>query len=144
MRKKAIGASREYLNAIQLKLVARDKWSSLLVVQEGDGATAGEQGHERLENREEREDGKGEGRPMDKGRVSLVREDGKERPSDDSGTGKITFGRGEGVGSGRGLEEQEAEENKDFGPNAGLDVTSINAKGLECSQDNEDGGPAMV
>jgi len=133
------GRKREWAS----DLVSRDKRGALLVV-EGDPAAPGEHGHDGLEDGEEGEDGEGEGGPVDERGVPLVREDGKEGPGDGGGASEIALGGREGVGGGCGFEEEESEEDKDLGPDAGLVVDSIDAKGLEGGEDDEDGGPAVV
>lgn len=80
---------------------------------------------------EQADDRKCEGAPVDEPAGTLMSEDGKERPGDGDGSGEITLGCGEGVrGCGR-LEEEEAEEDEDLGPDARVVGECVDAEGLE-------------
>jgi len=99
------------------------------------GAMAGPMGVKGLDDREEGEDGKGEGGPMDELRTILLGINGEEGPSDGDGPSDITFGRRVGVGSGCGLEEEESKEYEDLGEDAGLVVRSVDT---ECFKSGEE------
>jgi len=57
--------------------------------------------------------------------------DGKEGPSNGSGSSGISFLTGESVGGGGGLEEDESEEDKYFGPDSSLVGVGVDAKCFE-------------
>lgn len=71
-------------------------------------------------------------------------EDGPERPSNGNGGREITFGSGEGIGSGGALEKEESQEDENLGPNAGAMGESVHSKCLKSTEDNEDGSPSVV
>lgn len=129
-----------------LALVTADERSPLLVERDLVSA-AGELDAERndgLANPEEGEDGESQGRPVNERVAGLVRKDGPEGPGDGEARGKVTLGRGEGVGHSGGLEEEEGQEDKDLGPDAGMVGESVDTEGVEGREDDEDGGPAVV
>jgi len=70
-------------------------------------------------------------------------EDAEERPGDGNAAGKITFGRGEGVGGRSGLQEEQGQEDEDLGENAGRVVQCIDAEGIKCSDEDEEGGETV-
>jgi hypothetical protein len=70
--------------------------------------------------------------------------DGPKSPGDGDGAREITFWSREGVGGGSAFQEEQCQEDKDLGPDTSMVCERIDTKGLECGEDNEDGGPAMV
>ena len=67
--------------------------------------------------------------------------DGEQGPGDDSGTGGVALLGGEGI-AGRGrLEENEREEDKDLGEDAGRLGLGVRSESLEKRDDDEDDGP---
>ena len=107
-------------------------------------ARLGEMTIQTFDDPEQAEDRERERAPMDEAARTLMREHGKQGPSDRDGPRKITLGRREGVRGCGGLEEEEAEEDEDLGPDAGVVGGGVDAEGRECGEDDEDGGPAVV
>lgn len=124
-------------------------------------AGTGEEAECTLENPNECKDGKGQGRPVHELGRSLVGKDGPERPGDRNGCREITFGGGEGVGSGCSFEEEAApgsvaekmklrgrnsqgKEDKDFRPDTSMVVSGVDTECLEGAQNDEDGGPPVI
>lgn len=70
--------------------------------------------------------------------------DGKQSPRDGGRTSSITLARSKGVRAAGGREEEEAEEDKDLGPNPGVVGVGVDAEGLERGENNEDDGPYHV
>lgn len=120
-----------------------DKRSTLFIAQRNASTTAKET-HGALDNPDEGKDGEGQSRPMDKARGGLVGKDGPEGPGNGDRSREVTLRRGERVGGGGTLKEEERKEDKDFGPDAGMVAVGIDTECLERGQDDEDGGPAVV
>jgi len=81
---------------------------------------------------------------MDEPGTDLARVDRPEVPRNSDGSGKITLGGGECIGSSGSLEEEEREEDEHFGPDTGALTQGRNTKGLECGENDENGCPPVV
>jgi len=73
-----------------------------------------------------------------------VGKDGPEGPGDSNGGREVAFRSREGICSSSTLKEEEGKENENFGPDAGGVVETTYTKGIECSNDDENGSPTMV
>jgi len=107
------------------------------------GAAASPEAVNALDDPEGGQNGEYKSGPVDKGRAALMVKDGEERPSDGNASSEVTFGRGEGVGSGGGLEEEEGEEDENLGENAGVVTMGVHTKGLERGDKDEERREAM-
>jgi len=65
--------------------------------------------------------------------------DTEERPSNGNAASEITLGGGESICRRSRLEEKEGEEYKDLGEDAGMMMKSIDSKGLEPGDEDEEG-----
>jgi len=93
---------------------------------------------------DEGHDGKDERCPVDKSRRCLVGEDGPEGPCNGDGGREVALRGRESIGSRGTLEEEEGKENEDFCPYASGKVQAAYTEGVECSDDDENGGPTVV
>ena len=73
-----------------------------------------------------------------------MRKDSPQAPRDGDAAGQVTLRSGERVCGTGALEEEEAEEYEDLGPDASLVLPCVDAEGLEGGQNNKDGRPAVV
>ena len=99
------------------------------------------------DNPEGAEDGKdetGDGDEFAGTTSALVGVDTKEGPSDGDGTGEITLWRGKGVCGGGSLEDEKCEEDEDLGPDTCSVGIGVASECLESSEEDEDGGPAVI
>lgn len=69
---------------------------------------------------------------------------GEKGPGDGDGPSDITFGRRIGVGSGRGLEEEESKEDEDLGEDASLVMRSVDAESFKSGEENQDSCPSVI
>jgi hypothetical protein len=137
-----------------------DKRSTLFVA-ESDSSTAEHEAISTLEDPDEGKDSKDQRGPVDKARVSLVSEDGPERPGDGDGSGEITLGGGESIGGCCSLQKEannnleyvkdiyrvkhlQGEEDENFGPDACTVSEAVDTEGIESGDDDKNGGPAVV
>jgi hypothetical protein len=126
-------------------VLGTDKGSPLLVMEGNTAATrARVKAESTLDDPNKSEDGESESAPVDKSRGSLVLKDGPKRPSDGNRCWEVAFRGGEGISSGSALEEEEAQEDKDLGPDTSTVSQSIDTESLETGQDNKNSCPAMV
>jgi len=95
-------------------------------------------------NPDKGQDGKDERCPVDESRGGLMGEDSPEGPSNGDGGWEVAFRGREGIGSRGTLEEEESKENENLCPNAGGIVEAAYTEGVECGDDDENGGPTMV
>ena len=96
-----------------------------------------------LHDPEQAQNSERERAPVDEPARALVREDGEEGPGDGDGAGEVAFWGRESVGGGCSFEEEGGEEDEYFGPDAGTGCESIDTKGFEEGEDDEDGCPAL-
>lgn len=130
-----------------LNSLVSDERSTLFVVEETARAARGVNAVDALDDPEGAEDGEDQGGDADESRSTgsaLVSPNTEEGPGDSEGTSEITFRRGEGVGGTGGFEDEEGQEDEDLGPDAGAVGVSVDAECFEGSQEDEDGGPAVV
>jgi len=81
-----------------------------LLIAQCDPSTASKQAKAALDDPNESEDSKDEGRPVDEARLGLVCEDCPEGPGDGDGGREVAFRGGEGVCGCGGLKEEAREE----------------------------------
>ena len=139
--------SRSFIQVVKLFLTglslrATDERRTLSVVKDNTTATADP--NSALDDPEEREDGERERRPVSERIRALVRKDSPQAPRDSDAAGQVSLRSGERVCSTGALEEEEAEEYEDLGPDASLVLPCVDAEGLEGGQNNKDGRPAVV
>lgn len=127
-------------------LVAADERSTLLVERHlvATACDLEAKRNDGLADEDRGEDSERERAPVDERVVRLVGKRRPEVPGDGDAGGEVTLGRGEGVGRSCGLEEEEAEEDEDLGPDAGVVVVQVDTEGGESGEHDKDGRPAVV
>ena len=124
-------------------LLIANKRRPLLIVKDARGARLREVAVQTLHNPEQAQNSERKRAPVDEATRTLVREDGEESPCDGNGARKVTLRRGEGICGGGRLEEEEAEEDKDLGPDACPVGERIDAECLKKRQNDQNSGPAL-
>jgi hypothetical protein len=76
--------------------------------------------------------------------ILLVIVDTPEGPCDNGASSKVTVCIVKSVTSSRAFKEKECDEHKSFCQNISLVLVSINTKGLETRQYDQDQGPAVI